>query len=115
MAFVRCDDDNTWVSEQGLIHCPQLPRIASTDTPYLMFDFSNVLAEDNLISSASAIIEVDSKTITIADTSVSTDSQFVSFKVSGMGTGNFLLRSEVTLVDGTTNVKSIQGTLRVIA
>ena len=113
MAFVPCDGSRTWVGQDGLVHCPQLVRIVTTDEPYLLFDFTHVLSENVSISTADAVIEKDSKTITVADTSVSDENRRVSFKVSGMSAGDFIMRSTVTLSDGTDNKISLQGTLRV--
>lgn len=115
MAYVRVDNDRTWVAEEGLHHCPQLIQIVTTDTPYVQFDFSNVIAKDNAIDTAvsATVIEKDSKTITIADASISPDGKKVSFKVSGMAAGDFVMRCTVQMNDGTTNTISRQGTIRV--
>jgi hypothetical protein len=115
MAYVRVDKSRMWIGDEssGPI-CPQLVQIVSTDSPYVTFDFEDLLTEDSTISSADTPVEVNSATITIADSSVSNDGKRVSFKVSGMAAGNFLMSCTVTLTDGTTNKISLQGRLRVI-
>lgn len=113
MTYYEVDNDRTWTAEEGIPACPQVVRIVSTDSPYLRFDFSKVLAADSGIASATAVIEIDSKTITISDTSVSNDVRRVSFKVTGMAVGDYNLRSTVTLNNGTGNTISRQGLLRV--
>ena len=111
MVFVRCDNSTTWTAEDGLERCPQIVRIDSADTPYVLVDYSNVLGSDVAIASVTTPTEIDSQTITIADASVSADGKKVSFKVSLMAAGTYVLLVPVTLSDGTTNVISRECTL----
>jgi len=114
MAYVNCASDHTWIGRQGFQLCPQFPQAATTDAAYYCFDFTDVLADNEAVASASPVIETGSKAVTITETSVSPDGHRVSFKATGMATGDFTFRSSVVLGSGTTNTKSLDGMLRVV-
>lgn len=113
MAFVRCDEDRTWTAEEGIRRCPQVIQAATTDTPYVMMDWSRVLAQDVTIT-AVTWTEPDVKAITISDESVSGDGKLVSCKIAGFATGDFTLRATVTLSVGTTQTTSKDGILKAV-
>lgn len=115
MAYVNVSPSRTWTAEEDTLTCPQIVQIASTDTPYVAFDFKKVLHTPRQgISSAGTPIEVDSKTITLtSDTALSGDRTRVSLKVSGMAAGDYTISMPITLQGGTTNVMSRRGILRV--
>lgn len=112
---MRVDRDRTWIGEEGIHHCPQIPIVALADDPYFNFDFTNKLDQDTTISSVATPTEIDSKTVTISDESVSNDGKVVSFKATGMTpAGNFTIRATATLSSGTTQAISLQGTFKAV-
>ncbi len=115
MAFVRVSADRTWIAEPGMLLCPQIPEVELSDDPYFTMDFSKCLDQDTKISSVSTPTEVDSKTVTISDESVSNDGRSISFKATGQTpAGIFNMSVEITLSSGTSQTLTKRGKFRAV-
>jgi hypothetical protein len=113
MAFVAVDEDKTWVGLEGFTRCPQVIRGVTGDNPYVVFDFTDVLTENQAISSAA--LSESSSTYTATDNDISASGKKVSFKVHSTGTttaGDYIYRCLATLSSGTANLVSLEGILR---
>jgi len=116
MAFVKCDRARTWTGVEGLQECPQIPQAIASDSGYYMFDFTQIIDADTRGATAVTVIEKNSKTTTITDTSLSDDGRKVSFKAASMSAGTFTFVAGLELNTGaSTPTISLQGKLRVAA
>lgn len=108
----RIDADKTWKSIGFGTMSTQTIEKATTDTPYVCFDFSNRIPPNAGIVSIDNIEELATSDLTIEFDTISADGQKACARISGGSAGTYALKASVTLSTGSTRV--LTGKMKVV-